>query len=153
MQVPKEFDENILHQLLLAMISFFRRHYKMNWFLFCWIMQDVCATCSYFLKKSYASKVVLLSSIKKCMSPMKMLAYGLVANACDEKHKIEENTTIKCLLWFVKAIQDLFESEYVKQLLYRWRWMDVKVYKACLFHWIVCIIVETISLLLAKGIH
>jgi hypothetical protein len=29
--------------------------------------------------------------------------------------------------------------------------MDVKVYKTCLFHWIVCIIVETISLLLAKA--
>ncbi len=60
-------------------------------------MQDVCAPCSYFLKKSYASKVVDFSSIQKCMSTMKMLAYGLVANACDEKHKIEENTTIKGL--------------------------------------------------------
>jgi hypothetical protein len=98
MQVLKEFDENILYQLLLAMISLFRRHYKMNQFLFYWIMQDVCTTCSYFLKKSYASKVVDLSSIQKCMSAIKMLAYGLVANACDEKHKIEENTTIKCLL-------------------------------------------------------
>jgi tRNA (Thr-GGU) A37 N-methylase len=49
---------------------------------------------------------------------MKMLACGLVANACDEKNKIEENTTIKCLSWFVKAIQDLFEFEYVKQLLW-----------------------------------
>jgi hypothetical protein len=49
---------------------------------------------------------------------MKMLAYGLVANACDEKNKIEENTIIKCLLWFVKAIQNHFESEYVKQLLW-----------------------------------
>jgi hypothetical protein len=29
--------------------------------------------------------------------------------------------------------------------------MDVKVYKTCLFHWIVCIIVETIPLLVAKG--
>lgn len=29
--------------------------------------------------------------------------------------------------------------------------MDAKVYKACLFHWIVCIIVETIPLLLAKA--
>jgi hypothetical protein len=29
---------------------------------------------------------------------MKMLAYGLVANACDGKKKIEEKTTIKCLL-------------------------------------------------------
>jgi hypothetical protein len=47
---------------------------------------------------------------------MKMLAYGLVADACDEKNKIEKNTTIKCLLWFVKAIQDLFE--YVRQLLW-----------------------------------
>ncbi len=47
---------------------------------------------------------------------MKMSAYGLVANACEEKHKIEENTTIKCWLWFVKAIQDL--SEYVKKLLW-----------------------------------
>lgn len=81
-------------------------------------MQDVCAPCSYFLKKSYASKVVDLSSIQKCMSTMKMLAYGLVANACDGKKKIEEKTTIKCLLWFVKAIQELFEFEYVKQLLW-----------------------------------
>jgi hypothetical protein len=61
-------------------------------------MQDVCAPCSYFLKKSYASKVVDFCSIQKCMSTMKMLAYSLVANACDEKNKMEENTTIKCFL-------------------------------------------------------
>jgi hypothetical protein len=53
-------------------------------------MQDVCATCSSFLKKSYASKVVDLSSIQKCMSTMKMLAYGLVVDACDDKIRLKK---------------------------------------------------------------
>jgi hypothetical protein len=66
-------------------------------FLFCKIMQDVCAYDFYFLEKSNACGVISLSSIQKCTNTMIMLAYGLVVNACNEYCRIRERTTIKCL--------------------------------------------------------
>jgi hypothetical protein len=50
------------------------------------ILQDhvICVCTSFLLQKSNACEVFNLSSIKKCTSAMRMLAYGLVANTFNE---------------------------------------------------------------------
>ncbi|GAA0144674.1 hypothetical protein LIER_42817 [Lithospermum erythrorhizon] len=56
-----------------------------------------------------------LSPLQKCTAAMRMLAYGVAADACDEYVKIREITAHECLLKFCEVIISIFENEYLKR--------------------------------------
>jgi len=60
--------------------------------------------------------VLGLSLIKKCTSVLHMLAYGQVANACDEYCRIGKNTSHECLKCLVRVINEVIEPKFLMQL-------------------------------------
>lgn len=56
-----------------------------------------------------------LSSLQKCTAAIRMLAYGVAADAVDEYLRIGETTTIKCVKKFARAIIAVFGDEYLRR--------------------------------------
>ncbi|XP_057756068.1 uncharacterized protein LOC130975266 [Arachis stenosperma] len=56
-----------------------------------------------------------LSSLQKCTTVIRMLAYGVGADAVDDYVRIGESTTIECLEKFVKGVISVFEDEYLRK--------------------------------------
>ncbi len=46
---------------------------------------------------------------------MHMLAYGQVANTCNQYCRIGENTTFECLWSFVRTIREVFKLEFFRK--------------------------------------
>ncbi|XP_048604842.1 uncharacterized protein LOC106372964 [Brassica napus] len=55
-----------------------------------------------------------ISPLAKCTTAMRMLAYGVAADAIDEYIKIGGTTTLECLRRFCKGIIRLYEQEYLR---------------------------------------
>jgi hypothetical protein len=84
--------------------------------LFLQNMESICAHDFYFVQKKKVCSVIGLNSIQKCTSVLHMLAYGQVANACDEYCMIEKNTSHECFKHLMKAIREVFEPKFLRQL-------------------------------------
>ncbi|XP_074376738.1 uncharacterized protein LOC141718253 [Apium graveolens] len=56
-----------------------------------------------------------LSSLQKCTAAMRMLAYGVGADAVDDYVCIGKSTAIECLKKFVTDIILIFENEYLRK--------------------------------------
>ncbi len=153
MQVPKEFDKNILHQLLLAMISFLEG--IIRWIDFYSI--GSCKMCVHPVLISWKSHMLprlwIFVPFKNAWVQWKCWPIAWLPMHVMRKIRWKKTQPLNVFydLWklFKTTLSLSMLDNYCEFI--RWRWMDVKVYKACLFHWIICIIVETISLLLAKG--
>jgi len=78
-------------------------------------MNEVCEHDSFFLQKSDASGLLGLSFIQKCIVVLRMLAYGVAADATDEYCRIGESTAMESMKRFVKAVRVVFESQYLRQ--------------------------------------
>lgn len=62
----------------------FRRQFRMRRDLFLHIVQEVCAFDPWFVQKSDNLGRLGLSSLQKCTAAIRMLAYGIPADATDE---------------------------------------------------------------------
>ncbi|KAG5554014.1 hypothetical protein RHGRI_011773 [Rhododendron griersonianum] len=92
----------------------FRRRFRMNRSLFLRIVSEVEAHEPYFVQKRNSARVLGLSSLVKITATIRLLAYGIAADAIDEYLRIGESTTLKCLRKFAKAIIAIFSDEYLR---------------------------------------
>ena len=77
-------------------------------------MHVVEAHDDYFVQKRNAAGKLGLSCLQKITAAFRMLAYGILADAMDEKIRIAESSIIESLKRFVKAIVEVFEDEYLR---------------------------------------
>ena len=78
------------------------------------IMHAVEAHDDYFVQKRNAAGKLGLSCLQNITAAFRMLAYGIPADAMDEKIRIAESSIIESLKRFVKAIAEVFEDEYLR---------------------------------------
>ena len=94
--------------------SFFRRRFRMSRPLFLRIVNEVEQYDPYFIQRTDAVGVLGLSSLQKITTAYRILAYRTPADYVDEYIIIGENTTIKSLRRFLKAIIAMFSDHYLR---------------------------------------
>ena len=82
--------------------------------LFLRIMNVVEAHDDYFVQKRNAANVLGLSCFQKITAAMRMLTYGVPADATDEYVRIDESTALESLRKFVAAVVEIFGDEYLR---------------------------------------
>ncbi|XP_066338609.1 protein ALP1-like [Miscanthus floridulus] len=92
----------------------FRRRYRMSRELFLRIMNAVEAHDEYFVQKRNAANVLGLSCFQKVTAAMRMLTYGVPADATDEYVRIGESTALESLRRFVAGVVEIFGDEYLR---------------------------------------
>ena len=92
----------------------FRRRYRMRKELFTIIHDAVVSFDPWFTQRMDCTKRLGLSSLQKVTAALRMLAYGVAADACDEYCKLGESTAQECLTRFVVAVRGCFESVYLR---------------------------------------
>jgi len=93
----------------------FRRRFRMRRELFTSIVDAVVHFDPWFKQRPDATGRMGLSSLQKCTAAIRMLAYGVAADACDEYCKLGESTAQMCMERFVVAIRGCFEATYLRQ--------------------------------------
>jgi hypothetical protein len=73
----------------------FRHRYRIRKSLFLSIMDRVVAHDAYFVQRKDAAGVFSLSSIQKCTAALRILAYGIAADAIDEYCRLGESTAME----------------------------------------------------------
>ena len=82
--------------------------------LFVRIMNAVEAHDDYFVRKRDAANVLGLSCFQKCTAAMRMLSYGIPADATDKYVRIGESTALESLRRFVTAVDEIFGEQYLR---------------------------------------
>ncbi|XP_040374565.1 uncharacterized protein LOC112198736 [Rosa chinensis] len=93
----------------------FRRRYRMRPHVFDQMMHDVANHDPYFVQTDDASGRVGLSTEQKLTCAMRMLAYGLPADLCDEFLDVAESTALEILSHFTRAIWNVYHVHYLRQ--------------------------------------
>ncbi len=93
----------------------FRHRFWMCRNLFLKIMEAIVVHDFYFVQKRNVTRLLGLSSIHKCTSTIKMLAYDVAADYINKYCRLNESIALECLKRFVKTIRTCFESNYLKQ--------------------------------------
>jgi aminoglycoside/choline kinase family phosphotransferase len=78
-------------------------------------MEAIVVHDFYFVQKRNAIGLLGLSSIHKCTSTIKMLAYDVAIDYTDKYCRLNESIALECLKRFVKTNRTCFESNYLKQ--------------------------------------
>jgi hypothetical protein len=78
-------------------------------------LDRVCAVDAYFVQKPDAVGRLGLSPHQKITSALRMLYYGLCADATDEYCRTSETTAMDCMKPFCLAIRAEFEEHYLRQ--------------------------------------
>ncbi|RWR74579.1 putative nuclease HARBI1 [Cinnamomum micranthum f. kanehirae] len=94
--------------------SQFRRRFRMRKPLFRRIVNAVEAHDPYFQQKRNCAGSLGLSALQKVTAAVRMLAYGVAADAVDDYVRIAESTSIESLKKFVQTIIDVFGNEYLR---------------------------------------
>ena len=94
--------------------NLFRRRFRMHRPLFIRILNDIQEHDDYFVQKNDALGFPGLTGIQKMTAAMRMLAYGMSADAVDEYVRIGESTTIECLKRFCKGVVGVYEHQYLR---------------------------------------
>jgi len=68
----------------------------------------------YFIQTPDCTGLLGLTSLQKCVAAIRILAYGLPADAVDEYVRIGESTAIESLRNFCRAIIDAFGAYYLR---------------------------------------
>ncbi|XP_012700993.1 uncharacterized protein LOC105913482 [Setaria italica] len=92
----------------------FRRRFRMNKPLFLRIVHTLSERFPYFTQRPDATGREGLSSLQKCTSAIRMLAYGTPADALDEVLKIAASTSLDILGKFAIGIIECFGNEYLR---------------------------------------
>ncbi|XP_019107974.1 uncharacterized protein LOC104906664 [Beta vulgaris subsp. vulgaris] len=59
--------------------------------------------------------VGILSPLQKCVSAIRLLAYGVAGDVVDEYVRIAGNTSLQCLKNFCKCVIEVFEPHYLRR--------------------------------------
>ena len=108
--VKDYFTENPVY-----LLETFRRRFRMGRHIFLRIVNAISNFDPYFQQKVDALGRKGLSPLQKCTAAMRMLAYGISADAVDEYVRIGESTAVECLKKFVNDVILVFESEYLRK--------------------------------------
>jgi hypothetical protein len=92
----------------------FCRRFRMKRDLFLHIVQEVCAFDPWFIQKRDGVGRLGLSYLQKCTAAIRMLAYGIPADATDEYCRTGESTAIEAMKRFTVAIRGCFESHFLR---------------------------------------
>lgn len=68
----------------------------------------------FFTQRKNASGRKGLSTIQKCTAAIRMLAYGMAADALDEYLKIAESTALETLRQFCESICKIYGEHYLR---------------------------------------
>uniref|UniRef100_A0A0D3ARJ4 DDE Tnp4 domain-containing protein n=1 Tax=Brassica oleracea var. oleracea TaxID=109376 RepID=A0A0D3ARJ4_BRAOL len=93
----------------------FRRRFRMNKSLFLRIVERLGNEVPYFQQRRNGHGRNGLSTLQKCTSAMRMLAYGRAGDANDEYLRLGASTAILCLKNFAEAIIQVFGDEYQRK--------------------------------------
>ncbi|XP_048613533.1 uncharacterized protein LOC106399007 [Brassica napus] len=93
----------------------FRRRFRMNKSLFLRIVERLGNEVPYFQQRRNVHGRNGLSTLQKCTSAMRMLAYGRARDANDEYLRLGASTAILCLENFAEAIIQVFGDEYQRK--------------------------------------
>jgi hypothetical protein len=88
--------------------------YRMSRELFICIMNAVEAHDDYFVQKRNGAGVLGLSCFQKITAAMRMITYGVAADATDEYVRIGESTALESLRRFVAAVDEIFGEKYLR---------------------------------------
>jgi hypothetical protein len=94
--------------------AMFRRRYRMQKHVFLRIVEDLSSSDKYFTQRVDAANKEGILPLAKCTIAMRMLAYGVAADAVDKYIKIGGTTTLECLLRFCKGVIRLYEQVYLR---------------------------------------
>ncbi|XP_020262216.1 uncharacterized protein LOC109838163 [Asparagus officinalis] len=89
--------------------------YRMKRPLFLRIVDSISNYDDYFTQRRNNAGKLGLTPIQKCTAAIRMLAYGVAADACDEYVKIGESTAIECTRKFCEGVIALFQDEYLRR--------------------------------------
>ncbi|CAM8890416.1 unnamed protein product [Rhodiola kirilowii] len=95
--------------------NIFRRQFRMRKHVFLRIMEAVTANDTFFAQRQDATGRMSFSPLQKCTSAMRMLAYGLSADAVDEYLRLSETTAMRSLLKFIEGVISCFGEEYLRR--------------------------------------
>ncbi|XP_062089754.1 uncharacterized protein LOC133796299 [Humulus lupulus] len=93
----------------------FRRRFRMHRHVFLRIVHALENHSKYFHMRFDAVDRRGLSPLQKCTAAMRMLAYGAPADYVDQYVRIGETTAIECLVNFVRGVNDIFGTEYLRR--------------------------------------
>ena len=93
----------------------FRRRYRMRRSLFLSILKAVCERDAYFVQKWDAAGLVGLSPHQKITAALRMLGYGVCADATDEYSCTSEATAMESMKRFCVAIRQEYEAHHLRQ--------------------------------------
>ncbi|XP_021750446.1 uncharacterized protein LOC110716122 [Chenopodium quinoa] len=93
----------------------FRRRFRMQRSLFCRIMSKVVEGDQFFQQRRNAAGKLGLSPLQKCTAAIRMLAYGVAADAVDEYLRLGQTTSRQALQHFCQGVISQFESEYLRK--------------------------------------
>ncbi|CAL5357865.1 unnamed protein product [Camellia sinensis] len=99
---------------LVCSSTVFRRRFRMRRPLYVRILNAIQAHNSYFLQKQDAAYVFGLSPLQKMTSAMRILSYGVAADAVDDYIRIGESTAIQSLQQFCNSVIEIFGEEYLR---------------------------------------
>ena len=94
--------------------SQFQRRFLMCKPLFLQIVNVVEAHDPYFQQKRNCADCLGLSALQKVIVAVKMLAYGVAADAVNDYVRIAKSTSIESLKIFVQVVIDVFGNEYLR---------------------------------------
>ncbi|XP_052114186.1 uncharacterized protein LOC107478467 [Arachis duranensis] len=93
----------------------FRWRFRMRRHVFLRIADALSNVYPYFQQRVDATGRRGLSPLQKCTATIRMLAYGVGADAINDYVRIGESTTIECLEKFVEGVISVFEDEYLRK--------------------------------------
>ncbi|KAL9676081.1 hypothetical protein QQ045_004294 [Rhodiola kirilowii] len=93
----------------------FRRRFRMGRHVFLRIVDALSNFDPYFQQRVDALGRRGLSPLQKCTASIRMLAYGIGADAVDDYVRIGKSTAIECLKTFATDVISIFESEYLRK--------------------------------------
>ncbi|WOG82737.1 hypothetical protein DCAR_0101905 [Daucus carota subsp. sativus] len=93
----------------------FRRRFRMRRSLFVRIQAAIESHDPYFVQRYNAAGILGLSSLQKITAALRIIAYGVPADAIDDYIRIGESTAIESLKKFVTAIVQIFGEQYLRK--------------------------------------
>jgi hypothetical protein len=82
--------------------------------LFLNIVYDVQCFDNYFICKKDCTGMVGFSSLKKCTTALRMLAYRPPGDSQDDYIRMTESTAMECMSRFCRAVVSVFGLDYLR---------------------------------------
>ena len=95
--------------------NIFRQRYRMQPWVFDRMMRDVANHDPYFVQTNDAMGRPGFSTEQKLTCAMRMLAYGITADFCDDFLDIAKFTALEVLQHFTRAIWNVYHQEYLRR--------------------------------------